>query len=336
MSQAMALKEYLEDAGHTIESVFAGNRTSDAIPTYFTEFFHGKVSSFFSPYFLRTPNKKGIYVGRTLLFNITRSLRYLREAHRIRNEINELGPDVVFNFYDLVGAIALKKVNPGIKRIGIGHHFFLHLNGYQCNNGLVCHRWLLSMHTSLIMRACDRVLALSFREVEGDSSITVIPPLVRRIFREINYKPLDRYLVYLLNDGFIFDLIRISREDPGFFADIYTTITVDLNLPPGIKIHPLDHQKKKKKMAVCKGLITTSGFDTLAEAAYQGIPMVVVPSQHHYEQRCNGADLEQTGMGNVVAKLEPGVQHRMNSYDNDNYRQWVDRANEMILKSMKE
>ncbi len=47
MSQAMALKEYLEDAGHTIESVFAGNRASDAIPTYFAEFFHGQVRSFF-------------------------------------------------------------------------------------------------------------------------------------------------------------------------------------------------------------------------------------------------------------------------------------------------
>lgn len=336
MSQAMALKEILEDAGHTIEAVFTGNRTSEAIPTYFTEFFPGQVRSFFSPYFLRTPNKKGIYVGRTLLFNITHSLKYLREAFRIRKKINELRPDVVFNFYDLVGAIALKKVNPGIKRIGIGHHFYLHLNGYQCNNGSVCHRWLLSIHTSLIMRACDRVLALSFREAEGNSSITVIPPLLRRAFTEINYKPLDRYLVYFLNDGFIFDLIRISQEDPGFLADVFTSITMDYNLPSGIKIHPLDHHKFKEKMAVCKGLITTSGFDTLTEAAYQGIPMVVVPSQHHFEQRCNGMDLERTGMGNVVDKLEPGIHDRMNSYDNNAYRQWVDRAGEMILKSIKE
>ncbi len=336
MSQAMALMEVLEDAGHTVESVFAGSSTSDSLPKYFTEFFHCNVVSFYSPYFLRTPNKKGIYVGRTLLFNIARSLVYMREVRRIRNEIHKLAPDVVFNFYDLVGALALKKVNPGIRRIGIGHHFFLHLDGYQCNKDSAWHRWLLSKHTSLVMRSCDRVLALSYREVRGDSNISVIPPLVRRIFRDINYKPLDRYLVYFLNEGFIFDLIRISREDPGFFADVFTTITPEINLPSGIKIHPLDDLKFKEMMMTCKGLITTAGFDTLAEAAYLGIPMVAVPSHHHFEQKCNGADLEQTGMGNVVDHLEPGIQHRMNSYDNNTYRQWVDQTSEMILKCMKE
>ena len=336
MSQSMALKEQVEEAGYTVEAVYAGCRSRGSVPGYFSEFFKEKLKLFYSPYFLRTPNKKGIYVGRTLLFNLIRSIKYLLEVRRIRNEINDLEPDVVFNFYDVVGALALKRVKPGIKRIGIGHHFFLHLDGYRCNKGSAWHRWLLRMHTTLVMKSCDRVMALSFRELKGDSAMDVVPPLVRKSFREINHQPGDRFLVYLLNEGYIFDLIRLSREDPGFLADVFTTLTPEISLPPGIRIHPLNEEKFREMMTDCKGLITTSGFDTVAEAAYLGIPLVVVPSQHHFEQRCNGADVERSGIGIAVEQLIPGIQHQMKTFDNSTYREWVDRAGEIIIKCTKE
>jgi len=246
MSQSMALSEYLEEKGHTIERVFTGCRDPKFIPGYFYDFFRGKVEPFHSPYFLQTPNKKGIYIGRTLLINLMRSLNYLGEVHRLRQSINRLSPEVAFNFYDVVGSFSLKKVNPSIKRIGIGHHFYLHLDRYQCNRGPLWHRWLLSKHTSLVMQSCDRVLALSHKEYERDSAIEVVPPLVRKIFREITYKPGHRYLVYLLNEGYLVDLIRLANEDPGFEADVFTAITPEISLPAGIKIHQLNDENSEK------------------------------------------------------------------------------------------
>lgn len=331
MSQSMALKEYLDDAGHTVEAVFAGGRTPGSYPGYFGNFFKDKLFGFFSPYFLRTPNKKGIYIGRTLIFNTFRAIRYLREIHRLRNEINALGPDVVYNFYDVVGALALRKVNPGIERIGIGHHFFLHMDGYRCHGNSWWNKKLLKIHTNIIIRSCDRILALSFREEKSDSNIEVVPPLIRKSFREFNYRPGDRYLVYLLHEGYIFDLIRISREDPDFSADVFTALTPEIDFPPGIRIHPLEEDKFREMMTTCRGLITTAGFDTVAEAAYQGIPMVVIPSQHHFEQRCNGADVERSGIGIAVEQLVPGTHLKMKAYNNSKYRQWVDRAGKLII-----
>ena len=193
---------------------------------------------FQSPYFLRTPNRKGIYVGRTILFNLLRALLYIREVRRLRNEINGMAPDVVFNFYDVVGALALKKAAPGIRRIGIGHHFFLHLEGYACNRGPALHRWLLSKHTEIVMHSCDRVLALSYRELSGNQAIEVVPPLIRKGFRELTHQPGTRYLVYLMNEGFVYDLIRIGREDPGFKADVFTNLLPEIRLPEGIRLHP--------------------------------------------------------------------------------------------------
>jgi uncharacterized protein (TIGR00661 family) len=336
MSQAMALTEYLEDAGHTIERVFTGCRTPDSMPGYFLKFFHKKLDLFFSPYFMRTPNKKGIYVGKTLLMNLLRSLIYLREVKRIRNEIGALKPDVVFNFYDVVGALAMKKLTPAIRRIGIGHHFFLHLDGYKCKGGSGWHKWLLKIHTRVIVKACDRVLALSFREEQGDSIISVAPPLIRKTFRDIKYTPGDRFLVYLLNEGYLFDLIRISRDDPDFSADVFTALSPEIDLPPGIRLYPLDDDTFRKMMTTCKGLITTAGFDTVAEAGYQGIPLVVIPSQHHFEQRCNSVDVERSGIGIAVDQLLPGIQHHLTAGDNQKFRQWVNLAREMIIISMQE
>ena len=72
MSQAMALKEHLEEAGHIVVGLFLGTRPKHKVPDYFTEGFAGRLHTFESPWFLRTPNKKGIYIGRTLLFNLLR------------------------------------------------------------------------------------------------------------------------------------------------------------------------------------------------------------------------------------------------------------------------
>lgn len=336
MSQSMALKEYLDDAGHAVEAVFVGGQTPESYPGYFRDFFQGKLHGFCSPYFLRTPNKKGIYVGKTLIFNLFRAIRYLSEVRRIRNQINTLSPDVVYNFYDVVGALALRKVNPDIERIGIGHHFFLHLDGYRCNGNSWWNRWLLKIHTNMVMRSCDRVLALSFREEKGDATIEVVPPLIRKSFREFNHRPGDRFLVYLLNEGYIFDLIRISQEDPEFSADVFTALSPEIDLPPGICLHPLEEDKFREMMTTCRGLITTAGFDTVAEAAYQGIPLVVIPSQHHFEQRCNSVDAERSGIGIAVEHLVPGIQHRMKAFNNNKYRQWVDQAGKLIIKNLRE
>ena len=127
MSQSMALKEVLEEAGHTVEAVYVGRGLHNTVPNYFEHCFSDMLRRFHSPYFLRTPNRKGIYVGRTCLFNLLRTLTYFREIRRIGKEINALRPDVVFNFYDVVGAMAMRRLDTGIKCIGIGHHFYLHL-----------------------------------------------------------------------------------------------------------------------------------------------------------------------------------------------------------------
>lgn len=336
ISQSIALKEYLEKAGHGIKAVFLGTHPGQSVPDYFRESFRERVHLFQSPFFVRTPNQKGIYLGRSFIVNILRIFTYLKEVQRIRRAIKEMDPDVVYNFYDLVGAMALKKIGPGIRRIGIGHHFLLHLENYRCDGPGGPDRWLLRLHTRLVMRSCDQVLALSYREIEGRKGIRVIPPLVRRSFREIHHEPGERYLAYLMAGGYLYDLVRMSQEDPDFKADVFSEIIPGMELPAGIRLYPPDENRFRELMSNCRGVITTAGFDTPAEAAFHGIPLMVIPARGHYEQSCNSMDVERSGIGIAVKHLSPGIQARMKASGAKSFRDWVNKAEELVLSSIQE
>jgi uncharacterized protein (TIGR00661 family) len=336
MSQAIAMKEFLDEAGHTIESVFVGGRPHQEIPDYFTRAFAGKLHTFRSPWFLRTPNQKGIYIGRTLLFNLLRFPVYLSEIKRIRREIRLLQPDVVYNFYDVVGALALRKIPSGIRRIGMGHHFLLHLENYPCGQGSMWHKWLLKRHSEAIIKSCDRVLALSYREVPGNSIMEVVPPLVRRSFREISYKAGERYLAYFLNEGLLYDLVLLARENPDFKVDVFTSLKPGMELPEGITLHPYDAEKFRLCLASCRGLICSAGFDAAAEAAYHGIPLAVIPTRNHFEQACNAADIRRSGIGTAVTSINRGMLSQMQSFHTDAFRAWTDTAGNRVLKYLEE
>jgi uncharacterized protein (TIGR00661 family) len=331
MSQAMALREYLEDAGHKVDAVLLGTGKPEEVPDYLKNAFPGTLRIFRSPWFLRTPNKKGIYVGRTLLFNLLHTAPYLREVSRIRKEIQDLQPDVIFNFYELLGALAMRKISPGIRRIGVGHHFYLHLKRQDFREGPIWHRFLLGLHTRMIQRSCDRVLALSFREEKGDEDIQVFPPLIRREFREMQHNKGKRFLVYLLQEGYFYDLVRLARQNPEFKADLFTSLSPDMEIPEGIQLHAFDAKIFGKLMTSCKGLITTAGFDSAAEAAFHGIPLAVIPSQNHFEQHCNAADITEKGIGVSGPYIDNGLLDRMFAFDNREYRAWVEQAGERLI-----
>jgi len=334
MSQAIALKEYLHDAGHQVEAVLLGSSSPDSIPDYFRDSFPNKLQIYRSPWLQRTPNKKGIYVGRTILLNLLHSFGYFRSIARIRREIAAVQPDVVFNFYELLGALAMRKTAPGINKIGLSHHFYLYLNQARFRMGPAWHRILLRYHSRLVAKSCDQVMALSFKQEQGRDDLQVQAPLVRRKFREMNHNPGDRYLVYLLQEGFFYDLVRLARSMPGFQADLFTSLNPAIEIPEGIRLHPFDAEKFSILMSSCKGLITTAGFDTAAEAAFHGIPLAVIPTHNHFEQRCNAADIQAKGIGQAVTKIDRDILDKMHSVDPGEFRDWVNQAGEQIIKCM--
>ena len=152
----------------------------------------------------------------------------------------------------------------------------------------------------------------------------------------MQYEQGKSYLVYLLQEGFFYDLVRLARQVPQFQADVFTSLIPAMEIPEGLRLHSFDAKKFSKLMASCRGLITTAGFDSAAEAACHGIPLAVIPSHNHFEQRCNGKDISAKGIGVVVTQIDQGVLERMHSFDTRDYRAWIGQAAEQLINSMKE
>lgn len=334
MSQATAMEEILVKSGHEVVAVFLGGSGSVNAAPYFSDRLGGKLIRFRSPGLSPSKNRKGIRVGKSIWINVPLIPLYLGEVKRIRGMITDLKPDMVINFYEGIGALAMRGIDPGIVRIGIGHHFFLHLDGYRCSHGSRFHRWLLQMHTRLIIRSCDMVMALSFRKAQGSGKVCVIPPLIREDFKKEQYIPGKRFLVYLLHEGYLYDLLLMARKNPEFEADVFTGTPPLIVMPPALKIHAPEFHSFRSKMAMCRGLITTAGFDTLAEAAFLGVPILAVPAQHHFEQCCNGEDLIRSGLGMSADKLLPGVETELKSGEPGEYRSWVQQAEPLLLENL--
>lgn len=340
LSQAQALDEYLQEAGHEVHRVLVGTASGSAesLPAYFREQFGGRLETFYSPGFVKSHNRKGILVGRSFWLNLLRAPLYLTEVRRLRRLLKESPADHIFNFYELIGALALRRrpATPGRSgpvRIAIGHHFYHHLQGYPAAGSLPAssssdlgrpegrtaggrgrrfplaplHTFLMKSHTRLVLGGSDRAWALSLVPLEGSGKIELVPPLIRRAFRELSHQPGERYLVYVLSEGYVYDLIRLAREIPDFRADVFASaLPGNIRLPDGLKLHEPDAEKFRIFMTRCRALITTAGFETVAEALHAGVPLGVIPAQGHFEQYCNAADFEALGLGCWMKRLGPG------------------------------
>jgi len=83
----------------------------------------------------------------------------------------------------------------------------------------------------------------------------------------------------------------------------------------------------------CSVVFCSAGFETLAEAAYLGKPLQVVPTENHFEQYCNAIDLERSGLGNRIKSIEyfDIIHGQANNDKLDSFKSWVNEAGKIIL-----
>lgn len=332
LSQAIAMKQILEKDGHEIRTVYVGTSPFRELPRYFTELFAKQLQKFRSPNFIQRSGRKGITIMRSFHYNIIRSFSYRREISKIVSQVNSSHPDFIINFYDLVGALALKRISGGITKIGISHHFYFQHPSFKYPEERYTERMLLEKLNQIMMKHCDIVLALSFRKQKDHGKLKIMPPLIREKFFEISHSPGKRDLVYLIHPGYIKEIISSGKNDPDFKADIFADTFHVSNIPSNFKIHPLDDRLFVEKMAQCRRFITTAGFDSIAEAAFLGIPIVAAPSENHYEQLCNAIDMNGAGFGVWGTRFSMDLIAKAGSYDNGAYKKWVESAESILLK----
>lgn len=339
MTQAISLRNKLIVNGHQVPAVIIGKSIRREIPSFFFEKINCKVISVDSPNFVVGKKNKKIKIFKTILFNIYHIRRYLKSIREINKIVKNEKPDVIINFYDLLGGLFYLLYNPSIPYTCVGHQYLVFHPHFQFPKGHRIDRFLLKLNTKITSMRADKLLALSFRKMADVPSdkLYVVPPLLRKRVLELNPRKEGYIHGYMLNQGYAEEIINWHKKNP----DIETHFFWDKQDAPeetvihrNLVFHKINDSKFLDYMKDCSGYASTAGFESICEAMYLGKPVMMIPNAGHYEQKCNALDASLSGAGiesnefDLTKLLNYIPKHQT---DPTVFRNWVHSADQLFL-----
>ncbi|MFW5821141.1 MAG: glycosyltransferase family protein [Bacteroidota bacterium] len=319
LTQAIRLKQILEGEGHTLDSVFFGVNPQRNFPGYLFDEFSKDICFFRSPNFVFKKNRKGIRLSATLLHNFLRFPVFIKSILKIKDAINQQKPDVVVNFYDMLGGMAYFLSNRKPEFYAISHHFLFEHPDFPVPDDFFLQKRLMIIHNRFAALKAKKRIALSFKLQNSFRNTRILPPIIRSDI--INAKPVNEgfILVYLLNEGLAADLWNIFRNNPDInFHLFYKSEKLKLTFPDNVKAKELNFQTFADSLVRCRGIICSAGFETVCEAAYLGKPVFLIPSENHYEQHGNLNDATGAGIAKHYEDFDPNISPKKN----EEFRSW--------------
>ncbi len=125
MTQAISLKNMLERNGHEVPVVIVGKNPKRIIPSFFYQKINTKVIAVDSPNFVFDKNNKKIRITKSILYNLFFIFKYLKSLKTIKRTLRHTKPDVIINFYDLLGGLFYLFHKPKIPYYCIGHQYLI-------------------------------------------------------------------------------------------------------------------------------------------------------------------------------------------------------------------
>lgn len=345
LTQAIATYELLLSRGHKVAAVLIGSSSRREIPSFVRERIKAPIITYRSPNFITDKENKSILLGRSIVQNVWQWKKFRKSMKLIREVVDEYKPDLLLNFYEpLIGICSMfKKLNT--KVISAAHQYiYLHPSFQFPEGGSKSDQLAIKFYTKLTAKGSEKLLALSFYPLDPSSfrQIKICPPLLRKeVFQQEVFAG-NHILVYLLNSGYMQDIISWHKEHPEVELHCFTdsaTVKGKWRFDETLCFHSLDDQKFLHFMANAKALVTTAGFESVCEAMYFGKPVLMVPVQGHFEQWCNARDGAKAGAGthaeafNLDVLLDYLPQHKNNS---ELFQQWSGQTKQIILQSFTE
>jgi uncharacterized protein (TIGR00661 family) len=302
MTQAIAFSKMLEESGHQLAAVILGKSKRRAIPEFFSREIKAPIHLVESPNFEADKSEKRILIGNTILSNLKRIPIFWRSLNQIHTVIQTEKPDVILNFYDLLGGFYSVLFQPKAAYWVIGHQYLIGHPDFSFAPSKGFQKQLFQLNTWMTAWRADERLALTFRPMKADpnSKVRIVPPLLRREIKELNPQTGDFFLTYMVNCGYGEEIISFAKANPNLNIKAYWDkkgARETENPLPNLSFHQIHDRHFLQDMAACKGLVCTAGFESICEAMYLGKPVMVIPVAGQYEQACNALDMEAAGAG---------------------------------------
>ncbi len=345
MTQALALKAILEDAGHRVTAVLMGKSSGRRVPAFFLEKIGAPVTYFDSPNFALDATQKSVDMGATIVQNVRLGSAFRASIDTIHTAIEATRPDVIINFFEpLFGAYVLLH-RPAAPVVCIGHQYMYHHPVYPFPSGMWAQRFGAKNFTRVSSFGASRLLALSYYPAPSRPRLSVLPPLLRpEVFEQPLDAPIEEpfYLMYLLNQGYADEVIAWHREHPERRLHCFwdnPQVPEAWDYSPTLTFHPLSDRKFLEMMARCSGLICTAGFESTCEAMYFGKTILAVPVRGHAEQYWNALDLAGFGGGVYAPSFEIERLEEASKVllpPTHIFRAWVDQAPDRFIREIEE
>lgn len=340
MTQAIALAQVLRQGNHEIAAVLVGKSKNRIIPTFFQEQIQAPVTEFIAPEIVYKLGDAGVSIAQTLYAILKNSRRYGAGLNILNKKINEIHPDLIISFYESYSGLYNLIFRPKIPMVCIAHQYLLlHPKFVFPENSKIIDRILINLNSKITSWKAQKQLALSFREMTDvpDRKITVVPPLLRKEVLSLQPSQGAFILVYITHHSLSRAIITWHQLHPDVTLHCFWDnphVSDEFVFDDTLIFHRINGKKYLDKLASCKALVTTAGFESVCEAMYLGKPVMMVPIPNHFEQACNAIDGVIAGAG-VTAKtfdlsilLEYLPKHQDQSAK---FRAWYQRGEAMFL-----
>jgi uncharacterized protein (TIGR00661 family) len=339
MTQAIAVKEMVEKAGHQLVCVVLGLGSNRPAPPYFAAAMGMPIVTIRTLEFSYEHNRSVDLPG--TLARIVREIpAYWRGLRALREAVRERQPDVIINFFEAItGIYALtRRRRPPV--VAVAHQFMYGHPEYVRAPGMALQQFVMKCLVQIAGASSTR-LALSLYKAPDlpEKKLTVCPPILRRQLFGLRPNPNgDFVLVYLLNHGYADQILEWHQKHPRTALHCFYDkpgAPAELRHDETLTFHRLDGEKFLRMMAECKFVACTAGFESLAEAAYLGKPLFLVPVENHVEQQINAIDAVKMGLG-VAAKgfnLDR-LAELPDRLDNAKFHAWLNRAEAIFLETL--
>jgi uncharacterized protein (TIGR00661 family) len=344
LTQAIATYELLTSKGHTVKAVLIGSSSRREIPMFVRERIKAPLITYKSPNFSTDKNNKSIRIGKTIWHNLLKWKSYRQSIRSIKNVLAEHQPDVLLNFYEpLIGLGSFfKPIHPNI--VSVAHQFiYLHPQFQFPEGGSKSDAMAIKQYTRLTAKGSAKLIALSFYPLQQQiyKNIIISPPLLRKEVFEQELFEGNHILVYLLNSGYMQDIIEWNKKNPGVELHCFTdsaTVKGKWQYNETLCFHSLDDKKFLRYMANSKALVTTAGFESVCEAMFLGKPVLMVPVKGHFEQWCNSRDGAKAGAGTFADEfnLDVLLSYLPEHTANKEFETWVRNSGKILMQTLSE
>jgi uncharacterized protein (TIGR00661 family) len=333
LTQALALAEIVREAGHQVCAALVGSADGKTVQSFFQEAFKSEIIPFASPALVYHPRTKALSLPKTLSAVGKSFPRYcagLRKVHRV---VKEEAPDLIVNFYEVLGG--LHSVFSSVPTLCVAHQYLLQHSCFPHPVGHRLDRMLVNLNSRLTALGAVRKLALSFYPAEAQGKIKVMPPLLRREVQEQQCSRDKFFLAYVTQAFMVEELLTWQSRRPEVELHCFSAGSEVGEVQPNFHRHTIAADRFLEYMGRCKGLITTAGFESVAEAMLLGKPVLTVPLPRHYEQVCNAIDSEKAGGGLYRTSFDPDVlEDWKGSLYTAEFRSWVEKAGPIFLQEL--